>query len=135
MAQAAHTKVVSICTTSGGTYAEIDGLSDASLQRAIDMLDTTDLKDTTGERTRIPGLGDASLELSGDYEPSDTNGQTVLRTAAFDKSAVFLKFLSDGTNGKMAQYYVESYDESGAVDGKVAFKASLKKTGAFTAVP
>ncbi len=135
MASAAHSAlVVKVSTTSGGTYYEIDGLDSASLDRVVDLLDTTNLKDTSGERTRIAGLGDASLSLSGHFESGDTTGQTVMAAAAFAKTALFFQFLRDGTNGQRAEYFIDNMSESGAVADTVKRSFSLKKTGAFTAV-
>jgi predicted secreted protein len=135
MASAAHSAlVVKVSTTSGGTYYEIDGLDQASMDRIVDLLETTNLKDTSGEKTRIAGLGDASLSLSGHFESADTNGQTVCRAAAFSKSSLFVQFLRDGTNGKRAEYLVSNYQESGAVADTVKASWSLSKTGAFTDV-
>jgi len=135
MAQAAHTLAVNVSATLGGSYAAIDGLNDASLQRAIDLLETTDYADTTGQKTRIPGLGDATISLSGDREQSDTNGQNIVRAAAFSKGSIGVQFLPDGTNGQKALFYVQDYRESGPVADKVSFSFTLQKTGAFTAVP
>lgn len=134
MAAAAHVAVVSV-STDDVSYNEVDGLNDASLQRMLELLDTTDFKDTSGEKTLTPGLGDGSVSLSGDYEPADTNGQVVLRTAGTGKSLVYVKVLSDGTNGYKAGFYVESFDIKASVGGKAEFSCSLKKSGALTAVP
>ena len=134
MATAAHTTKVTVSTTAGGTYTEINGLIDASRSRSIDTGDTTDYADTSGEHTRIVLLGDGGMELSGDYEQSDTLGQTLIRNGALNKTTVFIRHLPDGTNGQMAEYIITSYEESGPVDGKNSFKASLQKTGAYTTV-
>ena len=129
--------VVSVSTTSGGTYTKIAGLNDASLQRIRDLLDTTNFKDANDApvRKRIYGLKDRSLSLSGDLDLSDSNGQVLLSDAIDDGTNVFIKYLPDGTNGWQVEFLVENFDMQSTPDGKNEFSCSLQATGDATAIP
>lgn len=115
------------------SYNEVDGLNDASYAPNADLLDTTDFKDGT-TRTRIVGLRDFSVSLSGDYEHSDT-AQALLRSSEASGATVYLRLLWDGTNGVKVTCKVESFTVKGSVAGKVEFSCSLKATAAAAAYP
>lgn len=116
------------------TYNEVDGLNDISYGPTADMLETTDFKDTSGNHTRMMGLRDGAISVSGDYEASDT-AQALMRTQHASGGALWLKVLWDGTNGSKVQCIVENFTIKGGVAGKVEFSASLKFNGAPAAVP
>lgn len=131
---AVHTALVSVSDASGGTYTEISGLDTYSLKRLVDMLDTTDIKDTTGERTRLPGLGDGSLQISGKSDTADTLGWVLLRTAAYSKAKRYIKVLPTGAAGKRIDGYISDWEESGSVDGITSWSCTLQKDGDFTSI-
>lgn len=121
----------------GGTSAsptdEMDGITSISFGPSRDMLETTDFKDTTGARTRLAGLKDGSIQLSGQYESADT-AQAALRTAWGSGADFYLQVLWDGTNGNEVKCIVESYEVSGDVGGLVEFTATLQFNAAPSAV-
>ena len=134
MVLAAHPLVLSVATSVGGSYAEIDGINSVSFGPNRTMLETTDFKDTSAAKTRMSGLKDGVSRLGGDYESTDTTGQNVLRTAEDDGTSVFVKFLWDGSTGHRVECKVESYEISGEVDGKVQVTYNLTFTGAPVAI-
>lgn len=133
MPAAAHAAAVSF-SSDDTTYVEVDGINDASLQRLVDLLDTTDFKDTSGAHTRIAGLKDTSVSLSGDWEPADT-GWLKAETAYSSGATLYVKVLLNGTNGYKAPFKVESIELSGGVDGKCEVSISCQGTGAATILP
>jgi hypothetical protein len=115
----------------------LDGVDKVDLQRMVNLLETTDFKDTSGARTRIPGLADCSLSVSGDEEAEDPV-QDVLRNS-LGVSSVFVTVLTNplGTSGKQGwkvEFYVEKEAPASAVDSKVTTSFDLKATGAATRV-
>ena len=131
MAIAAHPAVVDV-STDDITYNEVDGINDFSFDPGVDILDTTDFKDTSGAKTKIVGLQDTSVEISGDYEDADTNGQNIIRTGFLNGTSVYIGFKYDGTDGYKVQCLVESFSITGSVDGKVEWSASLTSIGAVS---
>lgn len=136
MAIAAHTVLVYAKATNVAPSAGdlIDGIKDFAPKDARTMLETTDFLDTSGAKTRIAGLLDASGTLSGDYEQSDAP-QALLRTSYASGATVYITLLADGTNGFTYPMLVESYDVKASVDGIVEFSASLVGNGARIARP
>lgn len=115
----------------------LDGVDKVDLQRMVNLLETTDFKDTSGARTRIPGLMDVKLSVSGDEEAEDP-GQEVLRNA-LGVSSVWVTVLTNplGTSGKQGwkvEFHVESEKPSSSVDSKVTTSFDLAATGAATRV-
>lgn len=121
-------------STDDSSYAEIDGIHDASFSPARDLADVTALNDSNA-RVRFALLKDGSISLSGDYEPGDTTGQNRIRTQFDSGAIVYIRFKWDGTNGHKVACLVENSDISGARDGVIAWSASLQFTGAPVAVP
>ena len=79
MALAGHPLAFSV-SSDDSAYSEVDGINDANWEYVRDLLETTDFKDTSGAKTRIAGLSDGSIEVSGDYESADT-GQALIRSS------------------------------------------------------
>lgn len=132
MTLAAHLMTISGANADSG-YAEIDGINDFSFGPSRDTLETTDTADTSGAHTRMLGLKDGTIALSGDYESGDA-AQALLLTQWGNGGAYWLKVLWNGSTGHKVQCIVESFDIKGNVSGKVEFSASLKMNGAFSAV-
>jgi len=116
------------------TYDEICGINDVSYGPSRELLDDTDFCDTSGARSRITGLRDASISMSGDYYAADT-AQARIRTAFDNATSVYVKILWDGTNGQKLLCAVESHEINGSVDGKVEWSADFQADGTPTAVP
>lgn len=97
---------VSVATTKGGSYNEIDGIRNISFGPKLDILDITNFKQTSGSddragaKVRSTGLSDADLSLSGDYIPGDTDGQAVLLShgpgGASAGTSLWIKLLPTG---------------------------------------
>lgn len=103
---------------------QIDGINSIRYGESAAMLTTMDFAQTSEHITRIRGLKDGTIELSGDYEHSDT-AQAALRTAARNGTAYHVQILWDGTNGVEVQCIVESFNIEPGVEDKVTFSASL----------
>jgi predicted secreted protein len=117
---------------------EVDGLNNVSYSPSVDLLDITDFKDTTGFKTKLAGLKDGSVSVSGDFEASDapqlliasswSSGASIWATIHFNPSG------SASSKGFNVECKVESFEITAGVDGKVEYSASLSFTGAPTAV-
>lgn len=116
----------------GGSAAaptdEMDGITSVSFGPNRDMLETTDFKDTTGARTRLAGLKDGTIQISGQYEGADT-AQAALRTAFGSGGDFYLQILWDGATGNEVKCLVENYEISADVGGLVEFTATLQFNG------
>ena len=125
--------VIKVCTTLSGTYYTIGSANDASMSLEGDNQDIT----AFGENyiNRIQGLKDVSYSVSGFYDSADTNGQTVIKTALINDSALYVQFLPDGTNGWKQAVKVSSFEISGSVDGVVEFSVEFEGSDDITAVP
>lgn len=136
MAIAAHSISVYVKSSSSAPSAGdlVDGIKEITVKDSRTMLDTTDFLDSSGAKTKLAGLLDASISLSGDYEQSDSP-QALLRTSFASGATVYVTLLPDGTNGYTYPCIVESYDVKGSVDGITEFSASLVGSGARTARP
>jgi len=113
----------------------IAGLNSANFDAVLDQLDVTDF-DSNCTREFIPGLSGATFTLSGDYKPTDINGQAVLVDAWKNKTlltgATQPAFLVDGTNGFGADAYVSAMSVGSTPDGKVTVNFTLQCTGAIS---
>lgn len=135
MAQtAAYKGKLKYSSSLGGSYTSIDGVTSASDSSGIDELDISDLKDDDGNRAFILGLRGVTISADLDEIYGDTQ-QDAIRSAHGSRSAVYLQYLPDGTNGYKGQFWVTSYNRSVSVDGKATASATFRLTGATTAVP
>jgi predicted secreted protein len=108
-------------------------LSNVSLTRNGDTLDVTTFGDS--DRDFIQGLRSATITISGYFDPTASTGpDAVLATSFADTDGVAFQLVF-GT-GTTVQYsgscLVASYETSAAVDGIIAFSASLTATGAVS---
>lgn len=97
-----------------------------------------------GARTRVFGkatpyvrAGDLvdTYSLSGLYDPADTNGQNILRSARDNGTTVLLQVLPNGTAGYQQECTVTEYTDSGDADGEyVECSFDLEAVGPRTAV-
>lgn len=135
-ANAGYVALVQV-SSDNSTWYDVDLANDASADYMNDLLETTNFKNTVGtsaDKERIDGLHDASFEVQAHYNGSDTNGQNKVRTAYINRSSLYFKFLPDGTHGFSCAVKVEKFSEKASVGGLSDFSASLKKTGALTAI-
>ena len=102
-----------------------------------DSLDTTTF-DSSCTREFIAGLRSGTIDISGDYNSTDTTGQVAMLTAFLTsttlESAQKPKILWDGTNGLTADAIITAYNVEAAVDGIVSFSATLQLTGTIAVV-
>jgi predicted secreted protein len=132
MALAGHGLTLSI-SPDDSTYTELDGVNDFSFGPSRDMLETTDFKDTTGAKTRMAGLKDGTISISGDYESGDT-AQAQIFARYSDGAACWIRALWDGAAGHKVKTIVESFELKSTVDGKVEFTSTHQFNGVFSAV-
>jgi predicted secreted protein len=140
MAVAGYTEVVYVRsdTTAPGSTDKVDGITDFTLSRSADVQEITDFKDGTGYKQRMTTLKDTSIDMSGQFEATDTvqqllrsshdSGATVYVTVHIDPSA------SSGSKGWRVPCIVESYDAKGQVGGIGEFSCKLVGNGAPVAV-
>lgn len=131
MALAGHAVKVS-CADTDVAGDEIDGIKSIDWGPSANLIETTDFADTSGARTRLAGLKDLSVTLSGDYEASDT-GQARLRTN-WPSTGTYVRFLPNGTAGFKCLMLVQDFKIAGEVDGVVQFSATLVGNGAIGTV-
>lgn len=132
MALAGHAVKVS-CADTDVAGDEIDGINNIDWGPAANLLETTDFADTTGARTRILGLKDLQVTVSGQYEAADT-GQARLRTNWASGASVFVRFLPNGTAGFKCEMKVQDFKITASFDGVVEFSATLQGTGSIGTV-
>lgn len=125
-----------------GRYAEIT-VNAKDLSAFCDSADLgidVDTSDTTvfgaSWKTAIAGLAGATLELSGDYDPTATTGPAAVLTALIgaDPFAVVV-YPGGNVSGQVSRSFdaiLTKYKESSPVGDKVTFSASLLVTDAIT---
>lgn len=132
MAIAGKSLLVKVSTASAGTYTTVGQMNSASMSIAGSNLDITAFG--ASYLSRIQGLKDATYDLSGFYMSTDSSGQTAVRAALVNDSALYAQFMIDGTTGNMfaQEVKVASYDVSASVDGVVELSIGLEGTGSIT---
>lgn len=102
-----------------------------------DSLDTTTF-DSSCTREFIAGLRSGTIDISGDYDSTDTTGQVAMLTAFLAGTTLETsqkpKILWDGTNGLTADAIITAYNVEAAVDGIVTFSATLQLTGTIAVI-
>lgn len=115
------------------TYFTVAQINDVDTPFEAENIDTT----VFGHDyiNRIQGLKDASWNLSGFYDPTDTNGQMAIRSAWAADSPLYAKVSYDGgvTSFKQ-QVKVSSFNPSAAVDGAVEVSIDLEGTDIVTII-
>lgn len=123
-----------VATTFGGTYDLVGG--GATCNASIDGTNIDVSEFGVDYVQRIQGLKDVKISVSGNYAPSDTNGQLRIRSAFLNDTALFAKFLPDdgvtGNAGFIVEVKVASWQVNEGVNDKAAWSAELEGTGALT---
>jgi predicted secreted protein len=92
--------------------------------------------DSDGWRERILNLRDATISLSGFYDPSDTTGQVALRDAQLAQDVVedvqVRADASVASTGLECDAVVETFEINPTVEGAVAVSITLQSTGPIT---
>jgi len=132
MAVAGKNLLVKVSTASGGTYTTVGQMNSATMNIAGENFDITAFG--AGWRSRLQGVKDASYSLSGFLMSTDLSGQSAIRNALVNDSALYTQFMIDGTTNNMFQQEVKvgSYDVDASVDGVVGLSIGLEGSGAVT---
>ena len=123
--QAAKAKIVNI----GGNNVNA---ASAAFRRGSELLDDT-VMNTPTERSRLAGLRDWSVELSGPYDSGNT-AQAALISGEAAGTNVTMQYLPNGSAGWSGSGKVENFDLSGDVDGLETFTCTIRADGALSAV-
>ena len=119
-------------SANGSTFNALNGANSVTVTKGRTMLDITDFEDDAVNR--LAGLKDSSVSLSGHYIYDDT-AQAALETAEAAGSAIYVRYLFDGTNYVQVQGLVESFEISATPDGTVEFSCTVQATTAWTTGP
>jgi len=110
------------------TVAELNSITNAFTG---DSLDVTAFGEVV--RSFLAGLRSGTINISGFYDPTDTNGQVAMMTAFLAGTVLTdAVFLTNGTNGFSADAIVTNYSVDATVAGTVNFSATLQLTGTIT---
>jgi len=114
------------------TGAKVNAVDNSSFNRLCDLLDISQFGDT--HHDRISGLGDTSVTISGNYDPSDATGQTILDNPGVE---LHIGVYPSGTTvaGKQVNGLVESFEISADVAGKQTFSCTIQAKAAPVALP
>lgn len=123
---------VLVCTTSGGTYHQVQGVKEAQHSPAATNVD--DSEQGVDWVQRIQALKDAKLTLTGGRRTGDTNGQEVIKTAFLNDSSLFVQYLEDGTHGYQQQMRCSKFETSAKVEDKIDWSCELEGTGPITTI-
>jgi len=117
----------------GGTA--IMEISEATFTINGEVVDVSTF-DSDGWRERILNLRDATISLSGFYDPTDTTGQVQIRDAQLAQEVVEdIQVRADATDpstGLECDAVVETFEINPTVEGAVAVSITLQSTGPIT---
>lgn len=115
-----------------GSYTEIDGIDDASVEDSMGSIDISDFKDQAGAIRRMVGMRDAKVNFSGNLDLADA-GQNLLRSYRIARTKCWLKCLWTGSAGVAVQGYIFTGSTKATVgmSNKVTFAATLESNGYF----
>jgi len=116
------------------TVAQLNNISNPL---SADSLDVTSF-DSACLREFIAGLRSGTMDVSGFYDPTDTNGQVAMMTAMLAGTLLTTtqkpKILWDGVNGFTGDGIITSLTVDAAVDGLVNFSATIQLSGTIAVV-
>lgn len=131
MSTPAYQKTINVKATSSTAYTAFPG-TNATLNLAGDVLDDTDFT-STGYRSRVVGLRDWSIDVTSNYQTTNSAFSTV-RDAWLNRSRVDVQYLPDGSNGYSGTAYVESFSHSGDVGGLETVDITMVTASALSTV-
>lgn len=83
-------------------------------------------------KSYIVGRDETTYEIQGNYDPADSDGQGVIVAGA----ALAYKLYPEGETSTKKYYYgdglIESVGQTGQLDGKITFSATIRVTGVDT---
>ena len=108
------------------------GINDATFTINGEVVDVSDFE-SGGFRQRLQNLRDASISISGFYNPDDSTGQVLMRTAVLTQALVEgVTVLADASNpasGFTCDAFVEKFEIAPSVEGAVPVSISLQSSG------
>lgn len=119
-------------TTSGGTFYNVAGLKQSSIELDGAVIDDSEFG--VDWQQKLQGLKNFKVSMSGSYRPADTNGQVAIRSAFVNDTELWVQVLPDGTNGFKGKVIVTKFSVEPAVDGISSVSIELEGTGAVTIV-
>lgn len=135
MALPAHPAAI-YAHSSSGSYSghEIGNIDKVGYSPAVDLLDVTDFKDTSGAKKKLAALTDGKVSLDGWVDMSDT-AQNLLRSSMATGASVWVTWIfspssSTGSKGFQVECKVKDFTIAGDTPGAVTFVCSLEFTGA-----
>lgn len=132
MAQLKGRSVVVKASTDGTVWNTVGEMNSADMSLAGNTIDVTKFGDDFIEK--IQGLRDCSWQLDGFYDPTDTQGQVVIRSALLNDTACYIQFLFDGVAGFSQQVKPSKFEVKAGVADAVSVSITLDGTGAITTV-
>lgn len=130
----ADTLVVSVSTTSGGTYAAILGLT--SFDDGADTSDTEIPIFGADDPLTFTRKNSRTFEGGGVRSDSDTTGQDIIAAGYESGDTIYIKVLPGGTSGYRYPVRVTAWGEQRSADDNVQrYTLSLKQNGARVVVP
>jgi len=88
-------------STTDASYNEVLGIQDISYEVGYESADISRMGDTA--KRQLPTISTFSGSASGVYEPTDSTGQAVVKTAMQSRTTLWVQVLVDGTNGYKAE--------------------------------
>lgn len=127
MAIAGYNDLVTAATGASSTYVNVNGIKSFKIGDSRDMLDITDFADGN-TRSRLAALRDVKIDISGDYEPTDSTGWGKIQAAYNAGTQIALQVFTNAvatTSGFAYLLQIGNIDYSASVDGKVEVSCSL----------
>lgn len=126
-----HGKFAEISVNSVDLSAFCDS---AELSIDVDTAETSTFGDTY--KSHLAGLAGATIELSGNYDPTAVSGPSAVLMALIGAAAFPVEYHPGGNTAGQREHtfnaILTSYSESSPVGDKVTFSASLLVDGAVT---
>jgi predicted secreted protein len=121
---------VQVSTTSGGTYETISDLNNAQMALGANNIDVGRFTDEF--LRRIQGMKDNTFTFSGFFDPTDTDGQLVIRNGWLNDTPLFIRFLYDGEDGFQQEVKISQFQVSAAHNGAVELSITAEGNDAVT---
>ena len=130
MGVASYNKKVRV-STDGKTWKDVPTTS-PSLDFGSDVIDDTDLANTTGFRSRVIGLHDWSVKCDSNYS-ADSEALAMIRNAKLSRSILYVQYLPTGevAGGYQGKVVVESFNLAGEIGGLETVAITLQADGAL----
>lgn len=137
MPLAGHAVVIEV-SLDDVSYAEVDGITEATYSPTRDLGDVTYFKTSDAARRKFALLRDGTISLSGKFE-ADANGQGRIRAKYDDGADLYcrIKFAPGagaGNEGYKVVCKVPNWEAGSSVEDTVSFSTQLEFTGLPVAV-